>query len=94
MLVVNYMDNVLKPFLLAHGLSTPMPIIFAGVIGGVLAHGFAGLFVGPVILAVVWELTKAWIAQDLGLRDVEPAPDAVLEAPDNAGAAQTSAEAT
>jgi predicted PurR-regulated permease PerM len=95
MLIVNYMDNVLKPFLLAHGLSTPMPVIFIGVIGGVLAHGFAGLFVGPVILAVVWELTKAWIADDLASRDVEPAPDALLEAPDNAGAAaQTRAGTT
>lgn len=65
MLTVNYMDNVLKPFLLAHGLTTPMPVIFVGVIGGVLAHGVAGLFAGPVVLAVVWELTKAWIAEDL-----------------------------
>ncbi|MCC3244980.1 AI-2E family transporter [Methylocystis sp. WRRC1] len=65
MATVNYMDNVLKPFLLAHGLSTPMAVIFIGVIGGVLAHGVAGLFVGPVVLAVVWELGKAWIADDL-----------------------------
>lgn len=75
MLTVNYMDNVLKPFLLAHGLSTPMPVIFVGVIGGVLAHGVAGLFAGPVVLAVVWELTKAWIAEDLKVvndKAVEP----------------------
>ena len=38
MLTVNYMDNVLKPMLLAHGLSTPMLVIFIGVIGGVIAH--------------------------------------------------------
>jgi predicted PurR-regulated permease PerM len=62
MLTVNYMDNVLKPFIFAHGLSTPIPVIFIGVIGGVLAHGVAGLFVGPVVLAVVWELATAWIA--------------------------------
>lgn len=65
MAVVNYMDNFLKPFLLAHGLSTPMPVIFLGVVGGVLAHGLAGLFIGPVVLAVVWELMKAWIADDV-----------------------------
>ena len=64
MLTVNYMDNVLKPFLLAHGLETPVPVIFIGVIGGVLAHGVAGLFAGPVVLAVVWELGKAWIAEE------------------------------
>ncbi len=79
MVSVNYMDNVLKPFLLAHGLSTPMVVIFVGVIGGVLAHGVAGLFVGPVVLAVVWELGKAWIADDLKAMQGEasaPAADA------------------
>lgn len=65
MLTVNYMDNVLKPFIFAHGLSTPIPVIFIGVIGGVLAHGVAGLFVGPVVLAVVWELGNAWIAEEI-----------------------------
>ena len=59
------MDNVLKPFIFAHGLSTPIPVIFVGVIGGVLAHGVAGLFVGPVVLAVVWELANAWIADEI-----------------------------
>ncbi|MEF3367373.1 AI-2E family transporter [Methylocystis sp. 9N] len=83
MLSVNYMDNVLKPFIFAHGLSTPIPVIFVGVIGGVLAHGFAGLFAGPVVLAVVWELGKAWIAEDLkavkergGEPDFEVEPEA------------------
>lgn len=71
MLSVNYMDNVLKPFIFAHGLSTPIPVIFLGVIGGVLAHGVAGLFVGPVVLAVVWELGSAWIAEEM---DADAAP--------------------
>jgi predicted PurR-regulated permease PerM len=64
MLTVNYMDNVLKPMLLAHGLSTPMLVIFIGVIGGVIAHGLPGLFVGPVVLAVIWDLGMAWIEED------------------------------
>lgn len=64
MATVNYMDNVLKPFLLARGLTTPMPVVFIGVIGGVLAHGVVGLFVGPVVLAVAWELALAWIGGD------------------------------
>jgi predicted PurR-regulated permease PerM len=73
MLTVNYMDNVLKPFIFAHGLSTPIPVIFIGVIGGVLAHGIAGLFVGPVVLAVVWELGSAWIEDELiaGTKEAE-----------------------
>lgn len=81
MLTVNYMDNVLKPFIFAHGLSTPIPVIFIGVIGGVLAHGVAGLFVGPVVLAVVWELATAWIAEEkeeaARLPAHDPAPERV-----------------
>ncbi|MBM3563730.1 MAG: AI-2E family transporter [Alphaproteobacteria bacterium] len=82
MLSVNYMDNVLKPFIFAHGLSTPIPVIFVGVIGGVLAHGIAGLFAGPVVLAVVWELAKAWIADDLkAVSENGVEPDFVVETP-------------
>ena len=76
MLTVNYMDNVLKPMLLAHGLSTPMLVIFIGVIGGVIAHGLPGLFVGPVVLAVVWDLGKAWIEEDPIDPDLSLAPSA------------------
>jgi predicted PurR-regulated permease PerM len=61
MLTVGFIENVVKPFALSHGLKTPMPVTFVGVIGGVLAHGIGGLFVGPVVLAVAWELAKTWI---------------------------------
>ncbi len=70
MLTVNYMDNFIKPFLLARGLSTPIPVIFIGVLGGVLAYGVPGLFVGPVVLAVVWELTQAWIEEGARTPDI------------------------
>jgi predicted PurR-regulated permease PerM len=70
MLTVNYMDNFIKPFLLARGLSTPIPVIFIGVLGGVLAYGVPGLFVGPVVLAVVWELTQAWIEEGARSPDI------------------------
>lgn len=64
MLSTNYIDGAVKPFVLAHGLTTPVPVIFIGVIGGVIAHGFAGLFVGPVVLAVIWEIGRAWIGEE------------------------------
>jgi predicted PurR-regulated permease PerM len=57
-------DNVLKPLLMGRGLATPMPVIFVGLIGGTLAHGIVGLFVGPIILAVAWELMRAWLRED------------------------------
>jgi predicted PurR-regulated permease PerM len=62
--LVGISDNVLKPLLMGRGLATPMPVIFIGLIGGTLAHGIVGLFVGPIILAVAWELMLAWIRED------------------------------
>jgi predicted PurR-regulated permease PerM len=66
LLIVGLADNVLKPILMGRGLNTPMLVIFIGVLGGMLAHGIVGLFVGPIILAVVWELMMAWIREEQG----------------------------
>ncbi len=64
LLIVGLADNVLKPLLMGRGLNTPTLVIFIGVLGGVLAHGILGLFVGPIILAVTWELMMAWIREE------------------------------
>ncbi len=61
MAMVSVIDNLLKPFVMTRGLSTPMLVTLIGVIGGVLTYGVAGLFVGPVVLAVAWDLADAWI---------------------------------
>lgn len=61
---VSLLDNFLRPFVLAHGLKTPMPVIFIGVIGGIIAHGVIGLFIGPIVLAIAWELLRAWTRPD------------------------------
>lgn len=53
-------DNILKPILMARGLSTPMLVILIGVIGGTLSQGLLGLFLGPVVLSVFYELLRAW----------------------------------
>jgi predicted PurR-regulated permease PerM len=60
LVLVGLSDNVMKPLLMGRGLSTPVLVIFMGVLGGTLAHGIVGLFVGPIILAVAWELLLAW----------------------------------
>jgi predicted PurR-regulated permease PerM len=60
MAIVSFIDNFLKPFVLTSG-ATPRLVTFIGVIGGVITYGFAGLFVGPVVLAVAWDLMNAWI---------------------------------
>lgn len=63
-LVVGSMDNFLRPFLIKLGADLPLPLIFAGVIGGLLAFGLVGIFVGPLVLAVTYTLTAAWMDQE------------------------------
>jgi predicted PurR-regulated permease PerM len=62
-LVVVTMDNILRPVLIKRGADLPLLLIFAGVIGGLLAFGLVGIFVGPVVLAVAYTLLMAWIAE-------------------------------
>ena len=62
MVPVMLMDNVLKPIIMGRGLPVPMLVIFIGVVGGTLAHGLVGLFVGPIVLAFGYELGRAWVA--------------------------------
>jgi predicted PurR-regulated permease PerM len=62
--IVGVLDNVLKPLVVGRGLTTPTLVIFVGVVGGTLAHGIVGLFIGPIILSVAWELMVAWIRND------------------------------
>ena len=59
--VVGALDNVLRPILMTKGADLPMLLMFAGVIGGLLAFGLIGIFVGPVVLAVSYTLLGAWI---------------------------------
>jgi predicted PurR-regulated permease PerM len=59
--IVGILDNILKPLVMGRGLTTPALVIFVGVIGGTLAHGIVGLFIGPIILSLAWELAVAWL---------------------------------
>ena len=63
-LAVGLMDNFVRPVLIRRGADLPLMLIIAGVIGGLLAFGLVGLFVGPVILAVSFTLVDAWVAGD------------------------------
>ena len=59
--IVATLDNVLRPLLIKMGADLPLLLIFAGVIGGLLAFGLVGIFVGPVVLAVGYTLLEAWM---------------------------------
>jgi predicted PurR-regulated permease PerM len=60
------MDNILRPFIIRKGADLPMLLIFAGVIGGLIAFGIVGLFVGPVVLAVAYTLLTQWMGEQEG----------------------------
>lgn len=57
---VSLLDNVLRPLVMARGLDTPMLVILIGVLGGTISYGITGLFLGPIVLAVIWELLVVW----------------------------------
>jgi predicted PurR-regulated permease PerM len=66
MVLVHLLSSVLKPVVMRRGLGTPIPITFVGVFGGALAYGISGLFLGPIVLAVSWELLAAWTKDPAG----------------------------
>jgi predicted PurR-regulated permease PerM len=61
--VVSMSDGFLKPALLGRGVSVPMLVILVGAIGGMLAAGILGLFIGPVVLALAYTVFAAWLAE-------------------------------
>jgi predicted PurR-regulated permease PerM len=65
LLVVSSIDNVIKPLLISRGSDLPFVLVLLGVLGGVVAFGFIGVFLGPVLLAVGYALIKEW-AVDAG----------------------------
>ena len=58
------MDNFVRPVLIKKGADLPLLLIFAGVIGGIIAFGLIGIFVGPVVLAVAYTLLDAWVGRE------------------------------
>lgn len=59
--IVGTLDNVLRPMLIRMGADLPMILILSGVIGGLVAFGMIGLFIGPVVLAVSYRLVSVWV---------------------------------
>lgn len=61
LLLVNTVDNFLRPYLISRGAKLPFALILMGVLGGLLAWGFIGLFIGPTLLAVAYSVARSWI---------------------------------
>ncbi|MES2320535.1 MAG: AI-2E family transporter [Pseudomonadota bacterium] len=60
LVLISGVDNVVKPMLISRGADLPFLLVLLGVLGGVLAFGFVGLFIGPVLLAVGYSLMREW----------------------------------
>jgi predicted PurR-regulated permease PerM len=60
--IAGTLDNVVRPVLIKRGADLPLLLIFAGVIGGLIAFGIIGLFIGPVVLSVAYTLLTAWVS--------------------------------
>ena len=63
MFVISGVDNVVKPYLISRGGSLPFILILLGVLGGVIAFGFVGVFLGPTLLALGYSLISEWTSK-------------------------------
>ena len=80
--VAGLVDNVLKPILLGRGVDVPMAVVLIGSIGGMATSGILGLFIGPVVLAVGYQLFWRWVRNEAADRE---------KAAENAAASEASA---
>jgi predicted PurR-regulated permease PerM len=64
--VVSGIDNIVKPLLISRGASLPFVLVLLGVLGGILAWGFVGIFLGPTLLAVGFNLVRSWTERRAG----------------------------
>ncbi len=69
-ILINISDNFVKPYLISHGSGLPIPLIFLGVLGGLLAWGFIGIFVGATLLVVCFTMLNSWLDQDKPVQTV------------------------
>lgn len=80
---ISSVDNVVRPLLISQGTKLPFVLIFCGVIGGALAFGLVGVFIGPTMLAVAFRLIEEW---SRGTLLAEPPPgEAISSLPAGAG---------
>ena len=63
-IIVGSLDSILRPLLISKGAHLPLVVLLAGVIGGLIAFGLVGIFLGPVVLAVGYTLLQSWLADE------------------------------
>jgi predicted PurR-regulated permease PerM len=76
--VVSGIDNIIKPYLISHGSKIPFIIVFMGVIGGAIAFGLVGVFLGPTLLAVAYRVIEEWSSANALLKNSDAGVSADL----------------
>jgi predicted PurR-regulated permease PerM len=74
--VVGGADNIIRPYFISRGSDLPFVLVFLGVLGGTLAFGFLGLFLGPTLLATGYEIIRDWARSESPPAPTEPQPNA------------------
>lgn len=82
-LVVSSVDNFLKPLIISRGSNLPFMLVMLGILGGVVAFGFIGVFLGPVLLALGLALLQEWavLEEDAAARSKRDKPASTPEGP-------------
>lgn len=73
-LAISSIDNIIRPLIISQGNKMPFVLIFMGVLGGGLAFGLIGIFLGPTLLAVSFRLGEEWLAYRKQAKPADP-PD-------------------
>ncbi|MCG5480729.1 AI-2E family transporter [Sinorhizobium alkalisoli] len=79
LLLVSSIDNFLRPYLLGQNINLPVLLGLFGLVGGVLAFGLIGLFLGPTLLAVAYNLFLEWVVTELEERTLRASPSAAAD---------------
>jgi predicted PurR-regulated permease PerM len=74
-LAVSTIDNIIKPLIISRGVDLPFVLVLLGVLGGAIAFGFIGIFLGPVLLAVGYALLMEWAASRGRIELITPDTD-------------------
>jgi len=71
-ILVSVVDMILKPLLLGRGVNVPMLVVFIGAIGGLIRSGIIGMFVGAVVLAIIYKIFQALLVEDVLDKNLSP----------------------
>jgi predicted PurR-regulated permease PerM len=73
-------DQFIRPILIRRGAALPLLLILAGVVGGLIAFGLLGIFIGPTVLAVAYTLLNAWVVEEPARSSLD-SPEPMSHAP-------------